>query len=91
MEKFKIIETMQDFRVQKLVPSLKLKRNFWGWPSQCYKDYDNMIWVNLTRWGRPDYPSSNIHYIPCPVTFKTLDEAKEFVEKLKRQKIEIEI
>ena len=86
--KYKIVETMQDFRVQALVPSLKTKKNIFGWPTDCYKDYDDMIWVNLNSWGNPNYPTRHMQW---PVTFKTLDEAKAFVEKLKREKIEIEL
>ena len=88
--KFKIIETMRDFRVKTLVPSLKTKKNFFGWP-ECYKDFNDMIWVNVDSWGRPDYPSDHISWMSSTATFDTLDEAKAFVEKIKREKIEIEL
>jgi hypothetical protein len=94
MEKFRIRETVSCFRVEKLCPKIKTKKNLFGWPVSCYEDYSDMIWLQLDSNGNPiDLPKSDILflYTPWPETFRTFEQAKAFIEKVKKEKIIVEI
>ncbi len=91
MGKYRVIETVICFYVEKYVPKIKTKRNWFGWPVGSYYDDNDMFWRPLDKRGRVIYPSTTPYFIQCRAAFDSLDEAKLFVARVRKEKLVLEL
>jgi hypothetical protein len=88
--RYKIIETTTDYRVYVECPKMKKRKKFLGIIFEYYFDENDLHWRPIDNFGDPIH-SYNYTFIfgRSTASFKTLKEAKKFVHKLKKKKLEI--
>jgi hypothetical protein len=81
---YRILDTVRDYRVQKLCPKLKWKSR-WFWFGNSFYDYTDMVWVTLDAYGRARQGSvipGTYDIGPDPKTFATKREASAFLKRV---------
>lgn len=88
--RYKITETVNDYRVHVEVPKLKTKKKFLGISGEHYYDENDLEWRPVDTWGKPIYYFGYTSIIGrSTATFDTFKKAKQFVTKLKKKKLEV--